>query len=365
MLKEIVLTGGPSGGKTSFLDYASRRLRSRGMRIFTVPEVATMIITGGIPDIALFADEGGPRYFKIEKQMILTQMGLRIRFNDLAAAIKDDSCIILYDRAEMDARAYITDGMETILRSQGTSIPEIRDSYHGVIHFVTAAEGAEEHYGNANNKARYEDLEGARYADKRTLQGWVGHPHLKIVDNSTNFDQKMERGMEVLDRMIGFPRPIEIERKFLLRKVPDFGIPELQHAQKTFIEQTYLKDGTRIRKQSQDSYCTHYKTFKNEIKPGVREEIEAFITAREYYAHDELFYNLRSTIHKNRYYFVYKNQYFELDVFHEPIHNVCVLEIELLKENDEVELPPFLDVEKEVTSDPDYSNSNIAKQEMM
>lgn len=53
-----------------------------------------------------------------------------------------------------------------------------------------------------------------------------------------------------------------------------------------------------------------------------------------------------------------------LDVFSNPswtIKKLCLLEIELLDENDRVELPPFLNVVKEVTVDPEYSNSAIAK----
>jgi len=53
--KEIVLTGGPCGGKTTGLSYISEKLMDWGFRVFIVPEVATMIIGGGIPDIEQIA----------------------------------------------------------------------------------------------------------------------------------------------------------------------------------------------------------------------------------------------------------------------------------------------------------------------
>lgn len=46
---EIVLTGGPCAGKTTALSYISEKLMDKGFRVFIVPEVATMLINGGIP----------------------------------------------------------------------------------------------------------------------------------------------------------------------------------------------------------------------------------------------------------------------------------------------------------------------------
>ena len=65
-------------------------------------------------------------------------------------------------------------------------------------------------------------------------------------------------------------------------------------------------------------------------------------------------------IHKDRHCFVYDNQYFELDEFL-GMDGLVVLEIELTEENDKVDLPPFLDVLREVTGDLNYTNHEIAK----
>lgn len=106
---------------------------------------------------------------------------------------------------------------------------QLRDQqYDAVYHMVTAADGAEEYYGNSTNPARYEtaevcppppatvrhsrcgcgchsgwqvwrvrprplSLQEARALDKRALETYLGHPHLRIIDNSTDFATKMER----------------------------------------------------------------------------------------------------------------------------------------------------------------------------
>lgn len=66
-------------------------------------------------------------------------------------------------------------------------------------------------------------------------------------------------------------------------------------------------------------------------------------------------------IRKIRYCFLFKNQYFEMDVFCDPQCGLCLLEIELEDEHQQVEFPPFVKVRMEVTDDPAYSNYEIAK----
>ena len=70
---------------------------------------------------------------------------------------------------------------------------------------------------NENNKARFENLEQARIADKRTRDAWIGPPHMRIVDNSTNFKGKIDRLIQEVFATMGVPVPVEIERKFLIK----------------------------------------------------------------------------------------------------------------------------------------------------
>ncbi len=52
---------------------------------------------------------------------------------------------------------------------------------------------------------------------------------------------------------------------------------------------------------------------------------------------------------------------FELDLFEKELEGLAVLEIELDSMDDEVELPPFLNIAREVTHDEKYRNSKMAK----
>lgn len=365
---EIVLTGGPCAGKTTGLNYISEKLRDRGFRVFLVPEAATMTINPGVPDISSIATREPEKYFQIEKCMLLLQRALRKERNRLAGIFENEKRVIIFDRAEMDVKAYMPDFLfEAMLRDLRLDLYDVRDSYDGVIHLVTAANGAEQFYTLENNKARRETLEEAKAADELTKNAWIGHSHLKIINNSAaGFEAKMKRTLQAASRILGIPVPIEIERKFLLGILPDFNISELRNVQKIYIEQMYLISSSdeqiRIRKRSQGDSTTYYKTVKSKISPAVRYETEETISAKEYIKLRELTIPGSKIIKKYRHCFVYKDQYFEMDAIIEPARQfpLCLLEIELTEENDKVEIPPFLDVKKEVTDDERYSNYALA-----
>jgi CYTH domain-containing protein len=131
----------------------------------------------------------------------------------------------------------------------------------------------------------------------------------------------------------------------------------------TKIEQTYLRGAegveTRVRKKESDSGTHYYWTEKVLLSTGVRSERERVISS------DEYFYQLKerdpdkSVIKKTRYTFPYKSTYCEVDVYQEPA-GLAVLEVELTSESDTYEIPPFLKVAREVTTEAEYSNAGLA-----
>jgi hypothetical protein len=62
------------------------------------------------------------------------------------------------------------------------NIVKARDgSYDGVMHLVTAADGAEKFYTLDNNDARSEDLASAIQVDNNVQDVWSGCPHHYIL----------------------------------------------------------------------------------------------------------------------------------------------------------------------------------------
>ncbi|MFY9458108.1 MAG: AAA family ATPase, partial [Candidatus Spechtbacterales bacterium] len=361
----IVITGGPCGGKTTAMEEIPKRLRDMGYRVIISREVATDFFTGGIPDIARIAKEDPEMYLKIQEQILLEIIfKLRTRRN-LANILGGEKTVLLLDRGPMDASAYMPqEQFFAALKKNSLNVYDARDSFDGVVHLVSAADGAEEFYTLANNEARRETPIKARFVDKEVQWAWVGVPHFKIIDNSTDFDGKLERLFRAILGILGEPKPLEIERKFLLARKPDFKSYPLWRAEKLFIEQMYVAHPDlgelRIRKRStvkfgrgrsQGDSTSYYKTRKVDISPAIRREDEEYITWNDY-EHLKAFKDFnRQVIRKHRYCFVYKNQYFELDVLISPerAKGLCLLEIELVNEKDPVDLPSFLAIEREVT----------------
>ena len=77
------------------------------------------------------------------------------------ACNSESKCVLICDRGVMDGKAYTEDNVwQTLLDETGWNTIHLRDRrYDAVIHMVTAAQGAEEFYTDANNIARYETKE--------------------------------------------------------------------------------------------------------------------------------------------------------------------------------------------------------------
>jgi len=354
----IVLTGGPCGGKSTSLARITDRFKALGFNVLCVPEAATLLITGGMGLVAPSIDNT----IAIQSQLLKLQLSLENTFN-AAAQLSSKPTIILCDRGTMDSSAFLSDyAWQALLDENGWTTVGLRDKrYDAVIHLVTAANGAEKAYTLANNAARTETPEQARIIDDRLIAAWTGHPHLRIIDNSTDFDTKIHRVIESLSRVVGIPEPVEIERKYLVRKVNKILAPY----EVVEIEQTYLKtcDGThaRIRKRGQNGSYTYFHTTKKTIGPGHRIEEERQISPREYAGFLASADPDLHPINKTRTCFLWNSQYYELDHFIAPCPGLILLEAEIETLSQAVAIPPWIDVEREVTTESEYSNYSLAK----
>lgn len=191
---KLVITGGPCGGKTDGISAIEECLRSRGVHVIVVPETATELITSGIA-----IENVGLENF----QSILFERSLNKEKTALdAARYMNKDTIILYDRGLLDTKAYMPEEIfNSIIEKYHITQMHILYRYDAVFHLVTSADGAEEFYTLKNNDARSETPEEARVLDRKTKEAWVEHPHLRIIDNSTDFEGKINR---LLDEILSF-----------------------------------------------------------------------------------------------------------------------------------------------------------------
>lgn len=247
----------------------------------------------------------------------------------------------------------------------GTNETEARDEYDAVFHLVTAAKGKEEVYTLANNAARTETIEQAREKDDQIIAAWTGHPHLRIIDNSTDFEEKLERLLKEIASFLGEPEPFEIERKFLIYYPNIKELENKPNCTKVDITQTYLKseDGVerRVRARGIDGDYSYYLTEKKKVTGIKRIETERKLSQDEYLRLLMEADNRLHTIHKERYCLSENNQYFEIDVYPEW-DNQAIMEIELSSEDEEIKTPDSIKIIKEVTDDDTYKNYSMAKE---
>lgn len=200
--------------------------------------------------------------------------------------------------------------------------------------------------------------------DDKFISAWTGHPHFRVIDNSTDFENKMKRLVAEISSFLGEPEPYEIERKYLI-EYPDIkwleGNP---NCHKVEIIQTYLNssndDEIRVRQRGENGNYVYFQTIKKKVTDLKRIEIEKRLSQEEYLS---LLMNADTTkrqIRKDRYCLTYNNQYFEIDIY--PFwSDKAIAEIELSDENGVVKFPKEIKVIKEVTNDVAYKNASLAE----
>lgn len=352
----IVITGGPCAGKTSAMARIQEELVQKGYKVIVVEEEATLAINRGIVpwEIDGVDFQEGILKLQINKENVVNELAKKY----------DKDVVIVMDRGALDSKAYVSrERFKEVLSKVGETENSLMERYGAVIHLVTAAKGAEEFYTLSNNSARTEGVEVARQRDEECLGAWVGHEHLRVVGNETNFEGKLDRLMGHIYSYLGIPVPVEIERKYLIKLDNLDDIIKRYDAREISIMQTYISceenEEERVRQRGVDGDYAYIWTKKTKISELERIEIQRRISKEEYLEKLMSADLDRKTIIKSRYCFVYKNQYFELDVY-KGLEN-GILEIELTDKQDSVELPPEIELIKEVTGDMTYKNAEIAK----
>lgn len=356
---KIVITGGPCAGKSTAMSWIQNAFSKMGYAVLFVPETATELITGGV---APWTCGTNADYQKCQLKLQIEKEKI---FEQAARTMSAEKVLIVCDRGTLDNKAYMSEvEFAEAMNFINSNEVELRDNYDAVFHLITAAKGAEEFYTTANNSARTETVAEATELDNRLISAWTGHPHLRVIDNSSSFEDKMKKLIAEISSFLGEPEPYEIERKYLI-EYPDIKWLEGNSTcQRIEIIQTYLKSRSdeeiRVRQRGVDGHYIYFQTIKKKVSNLKRVEIERRLSQAEYLNLLMDADTSRKQIRKTRYCLTYKNQYFEIDIY--PFWNdKAIAEIELSDENAEIVFPKQIKVIKEVTDDDSYKNASLAK----
>ena len=359
-ITKIVITGGPCAGKTTAQSWIETEFTKKGYQVIFIKEAATDIINSGLNRQTFVSNKD------FQKAILQYQLEREKIVYEACKKMKNNKILIVCDRGTLDGKIYMSNiEYRQLLEELHTDEVTLRDSYDAIFHLVSAAKGATDCYTLENNPARKETINEAIIADDKIISAYTGHPHFRVIDNSTDFKTKMQRLLIEISSFLGEPEPFEIERKYLIEYPNTKYLDSLENCDKVEIIQTYLlsdnpNSETRIRQRGRDGSYIYTQTTKQTITSSKRIEKERRLTKEEYLdllmKADPQFRQIRKT----RYCLSMNGFYYEIDIF--PfMKNNAIMEIELNDENATFTIPEFIKVIKEVTQDSNYKNRSLAK----
>lgn len=252
---QIVLTGAPVSAKSECLGILEKAFPGK---IRVVPEIAMMLIDGGVPhpatlpakasmeavggfqkmicDLQVMAEDyAQPQAAVVETahQVLLEALGKirRLNVEDMSeqqvtkfqemianlqhmtenyiqsVAFHSEGIATAVDRGLLDGAAYLSGGQEQFVREMGPRIgfgmtrEQMFDRYGCVIHLETVALTSKELYAELNRKSKYPRPETAARAidlDKRLKEAWHGHPNVVLVKSSLQIDEKISKVLSIV-----------------------------------------------------------------------------------------------------------------------------------------------------------------------
>lgn len=158
---------------------------------------------------------------------------------------------------------------------------------------------------------------------------------------------------------------LEIERKYLIRMPDEAQLAAMPGCEIWDVVQTYLMDGTdgsthRVRSILMDGKMQYIHTIKRPLSQLSHEEWEVEVPRAEYEA---LLTQANPALHpimKRRYRIPHAGQLLEIDIY-DFWQDRATLEIELTSEEEQVNIPDWLSIVRELTGERAYKNRFLAE----
>lgn len=194
---KLVLTGGPSGGKTTL---AQALMREMADQLIVVPEAASILYGGGWPrrknNDSVRYQQCAIYHVQRELESMLTDESLAERHST------GKSRLLICDRGSLDGLAYWPDRAtpEEYLKSVGSSVEDEVARYDWVLHLDTAPRT---NY-DLDNPLRAETYHEASELNERIRDAWKAHPQRFIVGASAcgSFSAKLNRALFIVKEVI-------------------------------------------------------------------------------------------------------------------------------------------------------------------
>lgn len=352
---KVVITGGPSSGKTECIYEVKEHFEKLGYKVIVIPSVGTALIRCGIyPWDAVNED-----YFE------RMNLGAKIKLEEVAdeavSNINAQKILILCERGTLDVKAYTSNrNFQQICKEYNTSEEELKNSYDAVFHLKTVAKGYKEQYKQLP-VFRREDSETAIYLDDKTIEAWSGHSNYRIIDSYPHFEDKMKKLIKEISYLLHEENKTYVEKKYLI-KMPDINqLIKNKQCRKVHVKQHYLIDETKQEKEKIVLRRENNKNFYYKVNKKDNVKYSKSISADQYINKLEDENNKFYHIYKDRYYYIYDSRCIKIDVF--PFwKDKAILEVDILNDRENIKFPKFIEVIEEVTDNEKYKNYYLAEE---
>ena len=352
---KVVITGGPSSGKTECIYKVKEHFEKLGYKVIVIPSVGTALIQCGIyPWDAVNEDD-------FERMNLGAKIKLEEIADEAVSNINASKILILCERGTVDVKAYTSNrNFQQICKEYNTSEEELKNAYDAVFHLKTVAKGYRDQYKQVP-VFRKEDPDTAIYLDDKVIEAWSGHNNFRIIDAYPYFEDKMIKLINEISYVLHEEDKAYVEKKYLI-SMPDVEqLMKNKQCRKVHVKQHYIIDETRQEKEKivlrrENNKNFYYKVVKkNKVKYSNSITADKYINKLE--DENKKFYH----IHKDRYYYIFDSRCIKIDVF--PFwKDKAILEVDVLNDRENIKFPKFVHIIEDVTDNESYKNYYLAEE---
>lgn len=192
-LPKLVLTGGPSGGKTTLQGIIAEQIPEA----YCAPEVATILLSGGFP--APTEQHPWEEAWQHDFQVAVASGQLALENITERRARQEGKRLATFDRGLLDGAGFLPGGIREFKEITGQDEQTMLNRYDMVLHLTTTA--AHDAYDKHSNPHRFEEAERALKLDGRFMEAWKNHPK-RIVLDEPNKEERMAHGIHLVRSLL-------------------------------------------------------------------------------------------------------------------------------------------------------------------
>jgi predicted ATPase len=196
-MKKIVLTGGPCGGKTTFLNTLQEQYSSQ---IVIVPEAATILLSGGF--LEPNKDVAWSEEWQTAFEYAVFHLQKSIEEAAVMQAKEKGVSLLVCDRGSLDAAVFLPGGLDQAQILLGLDVHSERLRYDAVVHLESLATADPDNYGLAGNGHRIEPLNRAQKMELLSQNVWSQHKNYHFINGKRSIDQKVADALEIVKEFL-------------------------------------------------------------------------------------------------------------------------------------------------------------------